>query len=313
MNRLRRLGSHVAPSASSAAQTAAASSTTPRNLRSRRRTSDPGLEVPPGRTAPPITWAAAHEAVSVDVSKTAVVIIDMWDFHPCPCAFARFREIAVKIEDTVASARAAGVLIIHAPSDCVGGYTGAPVKPAYADHPARKWVAALPHRSTPPPREQNVPKYPLDSSDGGCDCAAPATSRTWERVTDLITIHDTDALIDGNDGQSLHNLVAARGLTRLLYCGVATNMCVMGRQAAIVTAKSWGLQANLVRELTDVMYNPELPPYLDTHEAGTELFIRFLEKEFADAESGGGAGWTGVPTLSRFDLMGHTDPYMGSS
>jgi hypothetical protein len=32
------------------------------------------------------------------------------------------RQLGVMINDTVAAARAAGVLIVHAPSDCVGGY-----------------------------------------------------------------------------------------------------------------------------------------------------------------------------------------------
>ena len=110
----------------------------------------------------------------------------------------------------------------------------------------------------------------------------------------------------------------------MLYCGVATNMCVMARGTAIVASKSKGLEALLLRDLTDTMYNPELPPYLETHEAGTQLFINFLEKDFTDVElpeerlestfktgfSGSPpdldmtrAVWSGVPTLSRFDLM----------
>ena len=120
------------------------------------------------------------------------------------------------------------------------------------------------------------------------------------------------------------NVCVARGIKTLLYCGVATNMCVMARGSAIVAAKSKGLETLLLRDLTDTMYNPELPPYLETHEAGTELFISFLEKDFTDVElpeerleptfvsgySGSppgfdmaGATWSGVPTVSRLDLM----------
>ena len=166
--------------------------------------------------------------------------------------------------------------------------------------------------------------WPLDSSDGGCDCSQSENDRSWVKQTDAIEIEETDALIDGNDGASLYNICAARGIKTLLYCGVATNMCVMARGSAIVASKSNGLETLLLRDLTDTMYNPELPPYLETHEAGTELFISFLEKDFTDVElpeerleptfvsgySGSppgfdmaGATWSGVPTVSRQDLM----------
>ena len=75
-------------------------------------------------------------------------------------------------------------------------------------------------------------------------------------------------------------------------------MCVMARGTAIMAAKTWGVDAFLIRELTDTMYNPEMSPFAETHEEGTELFVRFLEKDFSPALE-----WTGVPTLSRFDLM----------
>ena len=48
-----------------------------------------------------------------------------------------------------------------------------------------------------------------------------------------------------------------------------------------MAAKTWDIDAFLIRELTDTMYNPEMRPYADTHEDGTELFIRFLEKDFS--------------------------------
>ena len=249
-------------------------------------------------------------------------------------ALARFREIAFKINDMLPACRAAGVLVVHAPSDCVGGYDGADVMPMYADHPARKWVAELPAAEPETHFPQAVPLYPIDSSDGGCDSsqAVPIekgwkekTARGWVKETDAIEIEAADALIDGNDGVSLFNLCAAKGITTLLYCGVATNMCVMARGTAIVASKSKGLETILLRDLTDTMYNPEMPPYLESHEAGTELFIQFLEKDFSDVElpddklepafTTGYAGspegldmktdatWSGVPTCSRMDLM----------
>ena len=114
-------------------------------------------------------------------------------------------------------------------------------------------MAALPH-ATPASHPQTVPAYPIDAGDGGCDCSQPTTNgRTWVSETDLITIAPQDALIDGNDGGSLYNIVAAKGIKHLLYAGVATNMCVMARHTAIVAAKTWGLEPILIRDLTDTM------------------------------------------------------------
>lgn len=188
----------------------------------------------------------------------------MWDFHPCPCALARFRTIATAINDTITAAREAGVLIIHAPSDCVGGYGGNPVKPFYRNELARTWVTALPSATQPTFNSsgyvpQTKPPDPLSTANN-CDCAQPETKRTWVRQTDLISIHPQDALIDGNDGDSLYKIVRARGLKTLIYSGVATNMCIMDRATATIAVKSWGTEALLIRELTDTMYNPEAPP-----------------------------------------------------
>ena len=154
------------------------------------------------------------------------------DYHPCPCALERFKNIAVQIETTIRAARSSGVLIVHAPSDCVGGYSDVPVKEVYRDHPARAWVTQLPAVEPPgeyhlkggvaPPRA-TPPDYPLDGSDGGCDCYAPPTTRTWEKQTVLITIENEDALIDGNDGRSLYSIVHARGIST---CDIAIKMMI---------------------------------------------------------------------------------------
>ena len=41
--------------------------------------------------------------------------------------------------------------------------------------------------------------------------------------------------------------------------------------------KKYGINCILVRDLTDAMYNPHLPPYV-SHEEGTELVIQHIEK-----------------------------------
>jgi hypothetical protein len=39
----------------------------------------------------------------------------------------------------------------------------------------------------------------------------------------------------------------------------------------------WGIDCILVRDLTDTMYNPAMPPYVP-HDTGTDLVVEHIEK-----------------------------------
>ena len=54
-------------------------------------------------------------------------------------------------------------------------------------------------------------------------------------------------------------------------------MCVLHRSFAIKQMVRWGVDVALVRDLTDTMYNPAMPPYI-SHEEGTRLVVEFIEK-----------------------------------
>jgi hypothetical protein len=54
-------------------------------------------------------------------------------------------------------------------------------------------------------------------------------------------------------------------------------MCILNRSFAIKQLVRWGISVALVRDLTDAMYDPALPPYV-SHAQGTELVIGYIEK-----------------------------------
>jgi hypothetical protein len=54
-------------------------------------------------------------------------------------------------------------------------------------------------------------------------------------------------------------------------------MCILNRSFAIKQMVRWGLPVALVRDLTDSLYNPARPPYVN-HDAGTALVIAYIEK-----------------------------------
>src|ERR1700736_6256669 len=85
-------------------------------------------------------WIAAEVAADFPVKQTAVLICDMWDNHWCKGATGRVDVLARKMAPVIDRARAAGIQIIHAPSE---------VTDFYRDYPQR--VAMLRLTKVEPP------------------------------------------------------------------------------------------------------------------------------------------------------------------
>ncbi len=230
-----------------------------------------------------------ESSASWKASETAVVICDMWDLHHCRNATLRVGEIAPRMNKLVGDLRERGVLVIHAPSSCLD---------FYADHPARKRATGFPPAPNLPadittwckviPGEE-MEKYPIDQSDGGEDddpaihakWAAHLESigrnprAPWKRQIDLIEIDGERDLISDR-GDEIWNAMEARGIRNVLLVGVHTNMCVLGRPFGLRQMAKNGKNVALVRDMTDTMYNPAMPPFV-SHYRGTELIINHIE------------------------------------
>jgi hypothetical protein len=110
----------------------------------------------------------------------------------------------------------------------------------------------------------------------GCDCREKCTIRSpWTRQIAAIEIDAQDAVTD--DGQETWNLLAERGITNVILCGVHLNMCVLGRPFAIRQMVRLGKNVALIRDMTDTMYNPDRPPG-GTHFDGTDRVVEHVEK-----------------------------------
>lgn len=228
------------------------------------------------------------KTVRRDPKKTAVIVCDMWDRHWCKSANARVAEMAPQMNRFIAEARKRGMLIVHAPSDCMA---------AYEQHPARKRAQNAPKADLPDCLKQwcqgldseKQAAWPIDQADGGCDCAEPCKEKkAWQRQTDLITISDDDAISDS--GVEIGNLFAERGIENVMLLGVHANMCVVGRPFGLRNMVQLGKNVLLVRDMTDTMYNPRKSPQV-SHVRGTELIIEYIEKYIC-------------PTTTSSDLLG---------
>ncbi|MEO8496153.1 MAG: isochorismatase family protein [Planctomycetota bacterium] len=182
--------------------------------------------------------------------KTAVVIVDMWDDHHCKSAAERVVEMAPHVNRTISAARDTGVLIVHAPSDCMEYYKDAPQRRIALKSPQAKSSIKFQWNYFNADHEGPL----ADKLEkGGCSCDTPepcSPSRiVWKKEIDTIEVHERDAITA--DGQEVFNLFAQRGIENVIVLGVHTNRCVLGRPFGI--RQMVYLQNNVVlcRDLTD--------------------------------------------------------------
>jgi nicotinamidase-related amidase len=217
-----------------------------------------------------LTWAPHKRSAELVAVRTALVLCDVWDRHWCRGAGERLAALLPRMNQVVRAARAAGVLIVHAPSDTIDFYAGLP---------ARKRVLEAPPAVPPMDLPDDDPPQPIDASDGGCDTGenvGVVNERVWTRQHPAIEIDcDTDAISD--DGRALYSLYRQRRIENVIIMGVHTNMCILNRSFAIKQMVRWGFNVALVRDLTDTMYNPARPPYV-SHDEGTRLTVGYIEK-----------------------------------
>lgn len=214
-------------------------------------------------------WRTETVRQVIPAAQTALLICDMWDRHWCRSAMRRADALAAKMAPVVEDARTRGVRIIHAPSDCLE---------FYQDSPQRQRMTAVPDLDLPSPPPRPVPPLPIDDSDGGCDDRPPCvTEAVWTRQHPGLRIAEEDGLSDS--GAEVYRFLRHHGITTLLFLGVHTNMCILGRPFGIRQMTHWGIACALVRDLTDSLYNPRRPPFV-SHDRGTRLVIEYIEQHW---------------------------------
>ena len=235
--------------------------------------------------------------------ETAVIVCDMWDSHHCLNAVRRVKQLAPRIDRFLKKARDHGVTIIHAPSSCME---------FYKDHPGRKKAMEIPKAANAPERIESwchwknkveeSTGYPIDHTDGGEDDDLEEHARwakqlesmgrdprsPWKSQIDTIEIADEDYITD--DGIENWSILEKHGIKNVMLVGVHTNMCVLGRPFGLRQMANANKNVVLVRDLTDTMYNPKMPPFV-SHFSGTDLIIEHIEQYVC-------------PTISSDQLLG---------
>ena len=207
--------------------------------------------------------------------ETAVIICDMWNDHWCKRAAHRCSELAPRVNNFANIARARGALIIHAPSDTMRFYRGMAQRKRAARAPTVTPPTPIKMRLTEPGRE---PELPIVDSDGGCDDELRSNSNPpfpWMCQHPAIVITEKDIISD--DGVEIYNVLVQNGIRNVFMTGVHTNKCLLARSFGIRQLVLLGINVVLVRDLTDSLYNPGMPPWV-SHDRGTELVVEHIEK-----------------------------------
>jgi len=228
------------------------------------------------------------EKADWDAHKTAIVVCDMWDSHHSVTAVRRVGELAPHLNEVLKAARARGVTIIHAPSDCM---------PHYEKHAARVRALSVPEAEVRPDgigewgyriASEEQARYPIDQSDGGEDESSwenaqwNATLKKEGRLvgTPWLSQHPALEIEKGDylaaEGDVVWNILKHEGIEHVALTGVHTNMCVLGRPFGLRRMVAAGMDTVLIRDCTDLMYNPARWPYV-SHFTGLDLIVDYIE------------------------------------
>jgi nicotinamidase-related amidase len=221
-------------------------------------------------------FKVVERTVDWEVSKTAVVIVDMWDGHYCRSAAQRIGVMVPRMNAAITAARNHGVMIIHAPSGVTYLYADTPYRKRMQQAPAAKMPAGWNPQTWCNLDPKREPPLPVDTSKNASDDPIVATAvQQFTRQHPGLDMIGYDGVSD--NASEIFNFCEANGITNIVIMGVHTNMCVLGRPFGIRAMIRLGRNVVLARDLTDAMYDPRQPPFV-SHTRGTELVIEHIEK-----------------------------------
>ena len=221
----------------------------------------------------PGAYIRAGEIQEWNPGETAIIICDMWNEHWCKGATQRVAEMAPLMNKVVSIARDKGVLIVHAPSECMDYYKNHQARKLGKKYPSKKASALISENKL---NSEKDAVWPIDQSDGGCDCSPECKQRSpWTHQIDVIEISEKDAISDS--GSEIAGLFFKRGIKNVILMGVHTNMCVIGRSFGLRNMVRLGFNVALMRDMTDTMYDSKQWPEV-SHFTGNSLINEYIEK-----------------------------------
>ncbi|MDR0844953.1 MAG: chitobiase/beta-hexosaminidase C-terminal domain-containing protein, partial [Tannerella sp.] len=184
----------------------------------------------------------------LEPEKTAIVVIDMWNYHWCMTTSERVSAMVPRMNAVLDVARKLGMQIIWSPTDVITAYSG---------YPQYERAIAVEHRHAPEIREPLITKFTAQM--GSCMCGPGFRCRGnygHDGMHPDLIIAENDLMSSSTD--EIYSLLSDRGITNIIYMGVATNICVYGKPGALSYMWQAGFNCLLARDLNDAFthYDP---------------------------------------------------------
>jgi nicotinamidase-related amidase len=186
------------------------------------------------------TGKARASLLKFDSSKTAIVVVDMWNWHWCKTATERVGAMVPRMDRCLIEARELGIQVFFCPTDTADAYIGTP---------QRERVFAFPSHELPKLPKLEIPSPP---NGPGCACGREKCEGSifgWDGMHPALSIHENDLM--PNSAQSLYSICKEKGIETLIYMGVHTQACLLGKSIGLSNMKRAGLHCVLARDLTD--------------------------------------------------------------
>jgi nicotinamidase-related amidase len=211
----------------------------------------------------------------LEPSKIAIVVVDMWDYHPESEEYeAKRTEVLVpRMNKALEVARTLGVQVIFLPTDVILHYR---------NYPQRKKVLALKHHDLPQPIDFNpIPPWPsfpsIEEKKRLRKSSKLEMNYGWTQMDPNLKICEGDMIAHGE--QEMYNICKENGITNLLFMGCATNICVLAKPGALLSMTRYGLECILIRDMTEA--SGIYLPGLYTRDQCTTEVIAEIERRIA--------------------------------
>jgi len=202
-----------------------------------------------------------------DPKKTAVVIVDPWNYHWCMTACQRVGAMVPRWNKALACARKLGMQVFWAPSDVVGTYSG---------YPQRERALAVERIDVPKVRDLSAAKF--TATVGRCMCGPGFNCHCnygHDAMNGDLVLADEDLIV--SDTQEVYSLLKQRGIGSVIYMGLHTNMCLFGKPGALRWLHEAGLHCVLCRDINDAFTHYD-PAAGFTPDRGTQQIDEDLER-----------------------------------
>ena len=195
----------------------------------------------------PSTGEALVESEHLATYRIGIVAIDMWNWHWCKTSTQRVGALVPRMNRVLDQARRMGIQVFWCPTDSINTYNG-----------MHQREIAVATQGMPLPQVNEI-TCPPARDGGGCTCG-PQRCRGnfgWDGMHPEIRIHRDDLM--PNDPEVLYALCREKGITHLIYMGVHTQVCVLGKSVGVANLLKAGVRCILARDLTDAhgVYLPE--------------------------------------------------------